>query len=91
MPYIKVGLKIYTTLDLDMQKAAEHAMAKCLLTTLTATELSSHKARCWRFELRPVSSKQWLAAGAMISSIAPSKQKRQPGSAFKPFVYLAAI
>ena len=95
------GLKVYTTLDLDLQKAAESEVSR---------GLQEIEKRQLRRKQVPVSSDPLQAA---LVSMDPStgevramvggrdfqhshfnrvtQAKRQAGSAFKPFVYAAAI
>jgi penicillin-binding protein 1A len=96
------GLKVYTTIDLEMQKAAEAEVARALSGDRTA---SIEAARAGRTECRP-------AAGALVAMDPmtgdvramvggrsfdqshfnrATQARRQAGSAFKPFVYAAAL
>ncbi|WP_019121032.1 transglycosylase domain-containing protein [Brevibacillus massiliensis] len=81
------GLKIYTTLDLGMQKKAEEAIAKNfsnsnpdLQTALIAMEPSTGKIRA-------------LVGGRDYAKSQYNRvfSLRQPGSSFKAFLYLAAL
>ena len=96
------GLKVYTTLDLDMQKAAEVEVARAI------AEIERQQAR--RSNRPPATSNPLQAA---LVSLDPqtgevralvggrdfdqstfdraTQARRQPGSAFKPFVYAAAL
>ncbi|GAA4720478.1 transglycosylase domain-containing protein [Brevibacillus fulvus] len=85
--FIHGGLKIYTTLDYDMQKKAEAAIAKVmpkdnpeLQTALVAIEPATGEVKAM-VGGRDYSKSQYNRAFA----------KRQPGSSFKPFLYLAAL
>ena len=100
------GLKVYTTIDLDMQKAAESA-AEASLQELDKRRAAALKAR----KRAPDADGSALQAAliaidprtgqvrAMVGgrSFADShfnramQARRQPGSAFKPFVYAAAL
>jgi penicillin-binding protein 1A len=94
------GLKVYTTIDLDMQKAAEAEVARAL------AEVEARQGR----RKAPEDAEPLQAAlvamdprtgevRAMVggrdfseSSFNRATQaRRQPGSAFKPFVYAAAL
>ena len=100
------GLRVYTTIDVDMQKAAEAAVAQSL-TDLSTRRLAALKAR-----RRPVPADESPLQAAVVAldprtgevralvggrSFNEShfnravQAKRQPGSAFKPFVYAAAL
>lgn len=100
------GLRVYTTIDVEMQKAAEAAVAK-QLEDLEARRQASLKAR-----RRPVTPDDPPLQAALVAldprsgavralvggrSFADSRfnraiqAKRQPGSSFKTFVYAAAL
>ena len=87
----KGGLKIYTTLDMDMQLAAEKAMRH-----LPNYYTDSKKLTQPQMALAAVDPKTGYVK-AMIGGRGQDKFNRatlavrQPGSAFKPFVYLTAM
>ena len=87
----KGGLKIYTTLDMDMQLAAEKAMRH-----LPNYHTDSKKLAQPQMALAAVDPKTGYVK-AMIGGRGQDKFNRatlavrQPGSAFKPFVYLTAM
>lgn len=87
----KGGLKIYTTLDMDMQLAAEKAMRH-----LSNYYTDSKKLAQPQMALAAVDPKTGYVK-AMIGGRGQDKFNRatlavrQPGSAFKPFVYLTAM
>lgn len=87
----KGGLKIYTTLDSDMQRAAERAM-KHLPTYYT----DGKKITQLQMALVAIDPTTGYVK-AMIGGRGDDKFNRatlavrQPGSAFKPFVYLTAM
>ena len=87
----KGGLKIYTTLDMDMQKAAEKAMHH-----LPNYYTDNKKLTQPQMALAAVDPKTGYVK-AMIGGRGQDKFNRatlavrQPGSAFKPFVYLTAM
>ena len=87
----KGGLKIYTTLDMDMQLAAEKAMRH-----LPNYYTNSKKLTQPQMALAAVDPKTGYVK-AMIGGRGQDKFNRatlavrQPGSAFKPFVYLTAM
>jgi len=95
------GLKVYTTLDLDLQKVAESEVAR---------GLQDIEQRQLRRKNTPVSSDPLQAALVAIDPVTGevramvggrnfeqshfnrvTQARRQAGSAFKPFVYAAAI
>ena len=95
------GLRVYTTIDLDMQKMAEAEIARGL------EEIEKRRAR--RAKGAPDKSPLQAALVALDPATGEVRAmvggrdydqsrfnramqaKRQPGSAFKPFVYAAAI
>jgi 1A family penicillin-binding protein len=100
------GLRVYTTIDVEMQKAAEAAVAKSLV------DLSNRRQAALKARRRtdPVDDAPLQAAlvaldprtgqvRAIVGGRSFSEShfnravqaKRQPGSAFKPFVYAAAL
>lgn len=94
------GLKVYTTLDLDMQRLAEDEVKRGI------TQIEERKAK---MRARPSADPLQAALVALdpatgeVRAIVGGRDfgashfnratqaKRQPGSAFKPFVYAAAI
>jgi len=81
------GLKVYTTIDLDMQQAANNAYLEGmkkqnpdLQLALAALDVSTGQIRAL------VGGRDFNA-----SSYNRAYSKRQPGSTFKPFVYSLAI
>ncbi|MDR1926164.1 MAG: penicillin-binding protein 1A [Endomicrobium sp.] len=99
---LKGGLSIYTTLDTQMQKAAEKALEEALsrfdedkLKTLVKSNKEPVKVQGALIALDPKNG----AIRAMIGGRnfnesqfnRATQAKRQAGSAFKPFVYLTAI
>ncbi|MGE3401209.1 MAG: penicillin-binding protein 1A [Vicinamibacterales bacterium] len=97
------GLKVYTTLDLDMQKAAEAEVMR----GLEQIETRQARLRGRRAAADPEPLQAALVAldpetGAVRAMVGgrdfgqshfnrATQAKRQPGSAFKPFVYAAAL
>ncbi len=88
----KEGLKIYTTLDLDMQAAAEKALANNLPDYYTDSNglvqpqgaivaINPHNG----YILAMVGGRGTDHFNRAVQAV------RQPGSAFKPFVYLTAV
>ncbi|MBI4265903.1 MAG: PBP1A family penicillin-binding protein [Acidobacteria bacterium] len=96
------GLKVYTTLDLDLQKAAEAEVQRSL------EEIERRQARRRRHaaaddqtlqaalvSLDPRTGEVRAMVGGRSFHQSPfnraTQARRQPGSAFKPFVYAAAL
>ena len=94
------GLKVYTTLDLDLQKAAEAEVARAI------REIEQRQTRRGRrpagdplqaalVALEPHTGEVRAMVGgrdfAQSRFNRATQAKRQPGSAFKPFVYAAAL
>ncbi len=96
----RLGLSIYTTLDTRVQRAAEQALNRGL-TRLEKSMAALHRKDPARklqgavivmqprtgFILAMVGGRDY--ASSQYNRITQSR--RQPGSAFKPFVYLAAL
>ncbi len=103
----KGGLHVYTTINLQMQLAAEQALREGLreLRERTGVKVAAKDAkRGTAIELRPEGALvtiepqtgyvKALVGGSDFSRSEFNRAvhgRRQPGSAFKPFVYLAAI
>jgi len=100
------GLKVYTTIDLEAQKAADAAVAASL------KDLEKRRAAALKARRRTPAAEPSPLQAALVAidpatghvralvggrSFAEShfnratQAKRQPGSAFKPFVYAAAL
>ncbi len=84
------GLRVYTTLNYDMQKAAEEA----LRSGVRKFERSRKVTEGCFVAIEPATG----YVRAMVGSVNPSsffnrctQSRRQPGSAFKAFVYTAAF
>ncbi len=98
----KGGLSIYTTIDMKSQVAAEKAIEEALVNfdknKLKVFEKSKQKPVKVQGALIAIDPKNG-AIKAMVGGRnfresqfnRATQAKRQPGSAFKPFVYLAAI
>jgi len=95
-----LGLSIYTTLDTQVQKAAEKALAKGL------TRLENSNAELRRdapeaqlqgaiIVMQPKTGHILALVGGRSYSVSQfnriSQARRQPGSAFKPIVYLTGL
>lgn len=78
------GLKIYTTLDLDMQKKAEETLNRYLTEDLQGALISIDPRNGHIKSM--VGGKDYR-----VSQYNRVFSKRQPGSTFKPILYLAAL
>ena len=95
------GLKVETTLDLDMQKAAEAEVARALvdIEKLQArrrrTAPANEPLQAALVALDPATGEVRAMVGGRGFEESrfnrATQSKRQPGSAFKPFVYAAAL
>jgi len=94
------GLRIFTTLDVHLEKLAEKSVRENLANLEAKYPRLLHKEESHRLEeclisLEPQSGKIRAMVGgrdyreSQLNRITQSK--RQPGSAFKPFTYLAAF
>jgi 1A family penicillin-binding protein len=95
------GLKVFTTIDLDMQKAAESEVMR----SLNDIEQRQSKKRRAENETEPLQAAlvamdpqtgevRALVGGRDFNAShfnRATQAKRQPGSAFKPFIYAAAL
>ncbi|MBL4596595.1 MAG: PBP1A family penicillin-binding protein [Robiginitomaculum sp.] len=87
---VKTDLIVTTTLDLNAQRAAERA----LLSVLTDEQASKNANQGALVALNANGAVTAMAGGKSYAKSQfnrATQAKRQPGSAFKPFVYLAAI
>jgi penicillin-binding protein 1A len=87
----KEGLKIYTTLDLDMQEAAEHAMQQLPAVRTDGNGLQQPQGALVAIEPHTGYIKAMVGGRGNDQFNRAVLAERQPGSAFKPFVYLAAL
>jgi penicillin-binding protein 1A len=94
----KGGLTVYTTLDFNLQKAAEHAVAKGLLALenrMKTQKIKNPTPECGLVSLDVQSGGILAMIGGKDFYKSPfnraTSAKRQPGSAFKPIVYAYAI
>lgn len=81
------GLKVTTTLDLNMQKAAESIVAKYLKDQDPKLQVSLLAMDPNTGEIKAMVGGRNYAASTYNRTLA----KRQPGSSFKPLVYLTAL
>jgi penicillin-binding protein 1A len=96
------GLHVYTTIDPVMQRAADAAVAKSL-RDIEARQSAAARARAARggplqaalVAIDPRSGEVRALVGGRDFNTSPFNRaiqaNRQPGSAFKPFVYAAAL
>lgn len=87
----KEGLKIYTTLDLDMQKAAEAAMSKLPDFEVDSNGLKQPQGALVAIDPSNGQIKAMVGGRGTDQFNRAVLAERQPGSAFKPFVFLAAL
>ncbi len=87
----KEGLKIYTSLDLDMQEAAEKAMQQLPDSRTDSNGLKQPQGALVAIDPHTGLIKAMVGGRGTDQFNRAVLAERQPGSAFKPFVYLAAI
>lgn len=87
----KQGLKIYTTLDLDKQKAAMQAFANLPTNYTDKNGLSQPQAALVSIDPKTGYIVAMIGGRNHDSFNRATMARRQPGSAFKPFVYAAAL
>jgi penicillin-binding protein 1A len=93
------GLKVYTTVDLDMQKAAEAEIARGIADIEKRQRRKnvdeSNPLQAALVALDPLTGEVRAMVGGrdfeQSNFNRATQAKRQPGSAFKPFVYAAAL
>jgi penicillin-binding protein 1A len=92
------GLKVYTTVDLDMQKAARPKSRAASLTSRSGRREKDHRHRSAAGSAGGDGSHTRATCSPWLAVATSSRRrstghagKRQPGSAFKPFVYAAAL
>jgi penicillin-binding protein 1B len=94
------GLRIFTTLDVHMQKIAEKSISRNLLDLETKHPKLLRKEKSQKLEsclisLEPQTGKIRAMVGGRSYRSSQfnrvTQSKRQPGSAFKPVTYLAAF
>ena len=96
------GLKVYTTLDLDLQKAAEtevmrglEAIEKRQAGRRGAVDAAGEPLQAALVALDPATGEVRVLVGGRDFEQSrfnrATQARRQPGSAFKPFIYAAAI
>lgn len=87
----KEGLKVYTTLDLDMQHAAENAMKKLPTYRTDDNGIEQPQGALVAIEPHTGYIKAMVGGRGNDQFNRATMAERQPGSAFKPFVFLAAL
>lgn len=87
----KEGLKIYTTLDTHMQEAAEAAMRQLPTTRTDSNGIQQPQGALVAIDPHTGHIKAMVGGRGTDQFNRAVMAERQPGSAFKPFVYLAAI
>lgn len=88
----KEGLKIYTTLDLDMQKDAENAVNKDLPKgTKNAKGITQPQGALLAIETKTGDVKAMVGGRGEDQFNRATQMYRQPGSAFKPFTYVTVL
>lgn len=88
----KEGLQIYTTLDLDLQKEAEAALKKNLPDAYTDdNNLTQPQGALVSIEVGTGYVRAMVGGRGQDHFNRAVQMTRQPGSAFKPFVYLTAF
>jgi penicillin-binding protein 1A len=87
----KDGMKIYTTLDLDMQKSAEQAMTKLPTYNTDSNGIKQPQGALVALEPQTGYIRAMVGGRGNDQFNRAVLAERQPGSAFKPFIYLAAI
>lgn len=87
----KEGLKIYTTLDMDMQKAAEAAVKKLPTYRTDGNGVQQPQAAIVAIDPHNGYIKAMVGGRGTDQFNRATMAVRQPGSAFKPFVFAAAL
>lgn len=87
----KDGLKIFTTLDSDMQAAAERAMNRLPASRTDSNGIKQPQGALVAIDPHNGYIKAMVGGRGDDEFNRAVMAERQPGSAFKPFVYLAAI
>lgn len=87
----KDGLKIYTTLDMDMQKAAETAMEKLPTFRTDGNGIKQPQGALVAIDPHTGQIRAMVGGRGTDQFNRATMAERQPGSAFKPFVFIAAL
>jgi penicillin-binding protein 1A len=88
------GLRVYTTMDYDVQRFADESVAK-RLTELNKKGRNGGPLQASLVAIEPATGYVRAVVGGRDFQESPfnraTQAKRQPGSAFKPFVFAAAL
>ncbi len=87
----KEGLKIYTTIDMDVQRAAEAAMKKLPDVKVDANKIQQPQGALVAIDPHNGYVKAMVGGRGTDQFNRATMAVRQPGSAFKPFVFAAAL
>ena len=87
----KDGLKIYTTIDMDMQAAAENAMQNLPTYFTDANGIVQPQGALVAIDPHTGYIKAMVGGRGTDQFNRATQAVRQPGSAFKPFVFAAAL
>jgi len=87
----KQGLKVYTTLDPDMQKAAEKAAAQTPTYYTDSNKLKQPQSAIVAVDPKTGYIKAMIGGRGTDQFNRAVMAERQPGSSMKPFVYLNAL
>ncbi|HWR29583.1 MAG TPA: PBP1A family penicillin-binding protein [Negativicutes bacterium] len=87
----KEGLKIYTSIDMDMQKSAEKAMRELPVMSVDKNGLQQPQGALVAIDTHTGYVKAMVGGRGTDKFNRAVLAERQPGSAFKPFVYLTAL
>ena len=88
----KEGLKVYTTIDLDMQKMAEEALLTYLPEDYTdANGIVQPQGAIVAIEPKTGYIRAMVGGRGTDQFNRATMAERQPGSAFKPFVFVAGL
>ena len=87
----KSGLKIYTTIDMDMQRAAEAAMKMLPTFETDKNGLAQPQGALVAIDPHTGQIKAMVGGRGTDQFNRATMAERQPGSAFKPFVFVAAL
>ena len=87
----KSGLKIYTTIDMDMQRAAEAAMKMLPTFETDKNGLAQPQGALVAIDPHTGQIKAMVGGRGTDQFNRATMAERQPGSAFKPFVFAAAL
>lgn len=87
----KDGLKIYTTIDMDMQRAAETAMKNLPTYIKDGNGIEQPQGALVAIDPHNGYVKAMVGGRGTDQFNRATMAERQPGSAFKPFVFAAAL